>query len=90
MKMETGWRIIQHIVSVIENEGKKKEGGEAADDKTEVTEADDEGSNVGEYILLKDFNKTSLILYKTQGEDEEEGEDGETNELTHEMSAATD
>jgi len=45
----------------------------------EVEEArDQEDSGMGEYILLKDFNKTEFRLYKKddgEDEDEEEGED---------------
>lgn len=70
MNMDKMWCIIKRVCEEVES-------GTVPKDQKEGAEAQD--STYGEYILLKDFNKLELRLYKKDisESDDEEGEEKE-------------
>jgi hypothetical protein len=66
MSLDRGWRTIQYLCTIIEDD---TNGGQAA-------EGEDADEKSGEYILMKDFNSMKLNLFKKPQEDEEE-DDGQ-------------
>ena len=65
MNLDRGWRTIQHICEIVENDGNK---GSQEEDEGEAAS--------GNYILLKEFNSMKLNLFK-KPQDEEGGEEEE-------------
>lgn len=69
--MDKMWCIVKRIAEEVEN------GVPGVEQKEDAVQKDDD--SYGEYILLKDFNKVELRLYKKDttesDEDEEENEE---------------
>jgi len=63
LNMDKMWCIVKRICEEVENGTGPTAGAEGAED------------SVGEYILLKDFNKLELRLYKKDIEDDEDEEE---------------
>lgn len=73
LNLDEMWKNLKHIVDVVEKEGAKAR---------EVAEGDaEEDEEHSEYILLKDFNKLVLRLFKKDlGDEEDEEEEGAEDE----------
>ena len=63
ISMNNLWPIVKYICEEVEQDSDLRAGA--------VQGQDSEGS-IGEYILLKDFNKMTFRLYRKDGEEEEE------------------
>jgi len=79
------WKNLKHIVDIVEKDcvTTKAAEAEAGGDKEADGDADEDDQSNSEYILLKDFNKLVLRLFKKdlqeEEEDEEEGAEEEGN-----------
>jgi len=83
VSLDKMWCIIKRLVEQIENQDEViKEDAQAENDENGDQEGEDEvGGSIGEYILLKDFNKMEFRLYKKgDEEEEEEGEEDKEQE----------
>lgn len=76
------WNIIHYIVQCVEGDKEVKKARDLKqgkivdqDDENQEKEAsDEEGSPFEEFVLLKDFQKSTIKLYK-KNEDEDDDED---------------
>jgi hypothetical protein len=72
LNLDEMWKNLKHVVDVVETESAKSREGAEVD-----AEEDEEHS---EYILLKDFNKLVLRLFKKDLQDEDDEEEGADEE----------
>jgi|TARA_B110001450_G_scaffold230522_1_gene231814 hypothetical protein len=71
------WKNLKHIVDVVEKDCVATKAAElaASDTKPDPDAEEEDDQSNSEYILLKDFNKLVLRLFKKDLQDEEEDEE---------------
>jgi hypothetical protein len=78
------WSIIHFIVQCVEDDKQLKiqrdlERGKIVERDDKKDDEDEEGSPFAEYVLLKDFNKMSIKLYKKDENEDDDDDDDDDN-----------
>lgn len=77
LNLDDMWKNLKHIVDVVEKDCVATKAAElaASDTKPDPDAEEEDDQSNSEYILLKDFNKLVLRLFKKDLQDEEEDEE---------------